>query len=316
VKAESSKPSGGAACNTLNDAAAVKAESSKPSGGAACNTMRTPAMTLLHAPLEVLENVPLARHTYRIRLLGPDLAAAIRPGQFVMLRLPSTTDPLLGRPFALYDTVLEAGRPVALDVVYLVVGKMTGKLASVKPGDRIETWGPLGNGFVSLEGADHVGLVAGGIGQTPFLAHIRQLLGTRGYGGRPARREAQRVTLYYGVRTADLAAGVEDFRAAGAEVLLASDDGSLGERGFVTEMLERHGPPEHLFGCGPEPMLHALAALARRWGTPCHVSLETPMACGVGVCFSCVTRVKTDQGWDYRRVCVEGPVFDASRIEW
>jgi dihydroorotate dehydrogenase electron transfer subunit len=271
----------------------------------------------LHARVPVAENVPLARSTFRIRLHSPPLAAAILPGQFLMLRLPRTTDPLLGRPFALYDTVLdEAGRPVAVDVVYLVVGKMTARLAEARAGDELEAWGPLGNGFAPLGGAGHVGLVAGGIGQTPFLAYVRQLLGRRGYGGQAARKAAGRVSLYYGVRTADLAAGVEDFRAAGAEVRLASDDGSLGERGFVTQLLERLGPPDHLVGCGPEPMLHALAGLARRWGTPCQVSLETPMACGVGVCFSCVVKVKTADGWDYRRCCVEGPVFDAGRIEW
>src|SRR5437588_104510 len=115
----------------------------------------------------------------------------------------------------------------------------------------------------------------------PALAHVRNLLGVRGYGGRPARRAARRVSLSYGVRTADLAAGVEDFRAAGAEVHLASDDGSLGFRGFVTQLLERHEPPQHLVGCGPEPMLHALARVAEGWRVHCHVSLETPMACGV-----------------------------------
>jgi dihydroorotate dehydrogenase electron transfer subunit len=234
-----------------------------------------------------------------------------------MLRLPDRSDPLLGRPFALYDTVLDPDRrPVALDVVYLVVGKMTGLLAQLRPGDRVETWGPLGNGFPDLDGLDRVALVAGGIGQTPFLAHVRELLGCRGYGGRPARRMVREASLYYGVRTADLAAGAEDFRAAGAAVHLASDDGSLGFRGFVTQLLETHGPPQHLVGCGPEPMLRALARLAVRWGVPCHVSLETPMACGVGVCFSCVTRVKTADGWDYRRVCIDGPVFDAAELAW
>ena len=274
-------------------------------------------MTLVHAPLEVRENVRLARDTYRIRLHAPELAAAIRPGQFLMLRLPHGTDPLLGRPFALYDTVLdEAGLPCALDVVYLVVGKMTSRLAAVRPGDRIETWGPLGNGFDDLDGKDHVALVAGGIGQTPFLAYVRHLLGGRGYGGRAPRRRARRVSLFYGVRTADLAAGVEDFRAAGAEVFLSSDDGTLGEPGHVIALLERHPPPDHLVGCGPEPMLHALADLARRRGVSCQVSLETPMACGVGICFSCVTRIKTDDGWDYRRVCIDGPVFDSACLEW
>ena len=186
-----------------------------------------------------------------------------------------------------------AGRPIGVDVVYLVVGKMTGKLAELRPGDRLEVWGPLGNGFADLSGLDDVALVAGGIGQTPFLAYVRDLLGGRGYGGRPARRQVGRVRLYYGVRTADLAAGVDDFRAAGAEVHLASDDGSLGFHGFVTQLLATHPPPQRLVGCGPEPMLHALIRHARAWNVPCDVSLETPMACGLGICFSCVTKVKT-----------------------
>jgi dihydroorotate dehydrogenase electron transfer subunit len=229
-----------------------------------------------------------------------------------MLRLPTTTDPLLGRPFALYDTGLDsAGNPVAVDVVYLVVGKMTTALSRLRPGDALEVWGPLGNGFPELDGRSSVALVAGGIGQTPFLAHVRDLLGTRGFGGRPARRQVERVALYYGVRSADLAAGVDDFRAAGTDVHLASDDGSLGFHGFVTQLLAEHQRPGHIVGCGPEPMLRAVAKLARGWNVPCHLSLETPMACGVGICFSCVTKVRTADGWDYRRVCVEGPVFDA-----
>ncbi len=270
-----------------------------------------------HGPVPVVENVRLARNTYRVRLRAPELARTIRPGQFLMLRLLGGSDPLLGRPFALYDTVLDQrGTPDAVDVVYLVVGKLTGRLAALRAEDVAETWGPLGNGFPDLTGREHVALVAGGIGQTPFLAHVRELLGGRGYGGRPAARSVGRVSLYYGVRTADLAAGVEGFRAAGAEVHLASDDGSLGYHGFVTRLLESHEPPGHLVGCGPEPMLRALAGLAKRWGVPCHLSLETPMACGLGACFSCVTRVRTDDGWDYRRVCVEGPVFDAACLHW
>ena len=92
---------------------------------------------------QVLEHVPIAERTFRIRLACPEIAAAIRPGQFVMLRLPNTTDPLLGRPFALYDTILENGNPVALDVVYLVVGKMTGKLQDVQVGEHLEVVWPM-----------------------------------------------------------------------------------------------------------------------------------------------------------------------------
>jgi dihydroorotate dehydrogenase electron transfer subunit len=273
--------------------------------------------TMYHRTARVTDHVKLAERTFRVRLECPDIAAAIRPGQFVMLRLPNTTDPLLGRPFALYDTVLgPSGQPTGLDVVYLVVGKMTGRLAEVVIGQALEIWGPLGKPFLDVGAADRVTLVAGGIGQTPFLAYARELLGARGYGGDPARRRTRQVALYYGVRTAALAAGVEDFRAAGVEVHLACDDGSVGTKGFVTQLLAAHGKTGPLVGCGPEPMLHALAKVAREWGVPCQVSLETPMACGVGACFSCVAKVRTPEGWDYRRVCVDGPVFDAAALVW
>ena len=266
----------------------------------------------------VIEHVPAAERTFRVRLECPEIAGAIRPGQFVMLRLPNTTDPLLGRPFALYDTVLDASEIVtAFDVVYLVVVKMTGRLAEVEAGKSLEVWGPLGKPFLDVGMPDRVALVAGGIGQTPFLAYARELLGMRGFGGDAPRQRTSRVSLYYGVRNAALAAGVEDFRAAGIDVHLASDDGSVGYTGFVTQLLESHGKTGSLIGCGPEPMLHALTKLAAKWEVPCQVSLETPMACGIGICFSCVTKVKTPEGgWDYKRVCVDGPVFDAASLVW
>ena len=134
---------------------------------------------MFHRTARVTEHVKLAERTFRVRVECPDVAAAVRPGQFVMLRLPGTTDPLLGRPFALYDTVLDAaGKPVGLDVVYLVVGKMTGRLAGVAVGEQLELWGPLGRPFLEVGEPERVALVAGGIGQTPFLAYARELLGT------------------------------------------------------------------------------------------------------------------------------------------
>jgi dihydroorotate dehydrogenase electron transfer subunit len=276
------------------------------------NPTCTPSPGFSQVRATVVLNRQLARATFLIRLQAPALARAIRPGQFMMLRLPAGNDPLLGRPFALFDT-----QDDTVEVVYLVVGKVTNLLAQLRPGDGVEAWGPLGNGFADVVGVNHIGLVAGGIGQTPFLAAIRHYLGSRSYGRRPARRQCQRVSLYYGVRSAEYAAGVEDFRAAGAEVHLTTDDGTLGFRGLVTQLLDQQlsvDPPQHLIGCGPEPMLRALALLAHSKGLPCHVSLETPMACGVGICFSCVTRVSTESGWDFRRVCCEGPVFDCRAL--
>jgi dihydroorotate dehydrogenase electron transfer subunit len=275
----------------------------------------------------VAQNERLARDTYRLRVLCPSLAASITPGQFVMIRLPSGNDPLLARPFALYDTVLDShGAAVGIDVVYLVVGKMTRRLATLQSGQRLDLWGPLGNGFSDTP-TDHLVMVAGGIGQTPMLALGREALGGRSYAqGTRHSPFAKRATLCYGVRTADLAAGIPDFEATGLAVQLSSDDGSLGHHGLVTDLLDSHlaGRSEEsirVVCCGPEPMMHAVAKRTSAAGVPCQVSLETPMACGLGICFSCVAKVRVDDdaegpGWDYKRTCVEGPVFDAHAIVW
>lgn len=280
------------------------------------------ADALVQRTVTIDENVPIARDTFRLRFSCAELARSFLPGQFLMLRLHGWDDPLIGRPFALYDTVLDAaGQPEAVDIVYLVKGKLTTRLATLAPGRELQVWGPLGNGFPP-QPAERLVMVAGGIGQTPFLALGQEYLGRRQYGV-PARTvpPARRVTLCYGARTAELLAGVPDFDQAGIDVRLCTDDGSRGRRGLVTELLA--GMTEAELGegcllacCGPEPMMAAVAAFARERQLPCLVSLETPMACGIGICFSCVTRVRENDHWDYRRTCVEGPVFDASRIVW
>jgi dihydroorotate dehydrogenase electron transfer subunit len=273
--------------------------------------------------VSVVENVRIARDTYRVRFSCPTLARRIVPGQFVMLRLAGCDDPLLGRPLALYDTVLgdgDRGEPVGVDIVYLVVGKLTSRLARCTPGQGLEVWGPLGNGFPPAP-AEHLLMVAGGIGQTPFLALAREALGGRRYGDPPRQSPiAKRVTLCYGARSKDLLAGLDDLERVGVEVRVSTDDGTAGHHGLVTELAEEvlaTSPGVRVVCCGPEPMMAAMTALAARYKAPCQVSLESPMACGIGICFSCVARVRTPEGaWDYRRTCVEGPVFDAGAIEW
>jgi dihydroorotate dehydrogenase electron transfer subunit len=268
------------------------------------------------------ENERLARDTYRVRFRCPELARRIVPGQFLMLRLAGWNDPLLGRPLALYDTVLNAlGDPVAIDVVYLVLGKMTRRLAQFRAGQTLDVWGPLGNGFAAHQQGSLI-MVAGGIGQTPFMALAREALGLRQYDANEQRRSSVSTTpplLLYGARTSEMLAGVDDFRQLGVEVRVSTDDGSAGHHGFVTDLLkqrlEQRSGDERIVCCGPEPMMHAVAKIASDAGVQCEVSLETPMACGVGICFTCVAKVRQPDGaWDYRRTCVEGPVFDAANI--
>jgi dihydroorotate dehydrogenase electron transfer subunit len=275
-----------------------------------------------HGTVTIEQNVALAGDTYRVRFRCPEIATQILPGQFVMVRLAGSDDPLLGRPFALYDTVLGAdGRPIGLDIVYRVVGKMTGRLVERKAGERLEVWGPLGNGFAASR-TEHLVMVAGGIGQTPFLALAREYLGLGTYGD-PARGvpQARWATLCYGVRSREYLAGVADFEQAGVEVRLSTEDGSAGHRGLVTDLvppLVEESPWDcRIVCCGPEPMMEATARIARQLSVPCQVSLETPMACGIGICFSCVARIREGPGrWDYRRTCVEGPVFDAEDVQF
>lgn len=272
----------------------------------------------------IVENVPLARDTWRVRFESPELAARIAPGQFLMLRISGLLDPLIGRPFAMYDVVpSQAHGPSDLvDVVYLVKGKLTRRLATLRAGDALDVWGPLGNGFAP-PAVQRLICVAGGIGQTPFLALGHEALRGRRYGS--ADRVASRcdqLTLCYGARSAPYLAGLAEFQAAGIDVRVATDDGSQGHHGLVTDLLrqtlgETVHQTRHVIACGPEPMMEAVAHIAAAANVSCDVSLETPMACGIGVCFSCVARVRDEHGdIDYKRTCVEGPVFDARRIEW
>jgi dihydroorotate dehydrogenase electron transfer subunit len=279
-----------------------------------CATCRT---------VPIILNEPIARDTFRLRLDDPAMARAIRPGQFVMIRPASGTDPLLGRPFALYDVARGPdGSPSAIDVVYLVIGRGTETLARLRPGDPVSVWGPLGNGFGPSPGGSVV-FVGGGIGQTPFLALGRWWLGRADYGEGPptSATPAESATLLYGVRSIDLAAGVEDFEAAGIPVELATDDGSAGHRGFVTDLLarrlDRGDRPDKVVGCGPPAMLEVLSRLVERHGVACDLSLENHMACGFGACFSCVAPIRqADGSVDLRRVCVEGPIFPSRSVVW
>jgi len=268
----------------------------------------------------VVEQQPLARDTYRLRLHCPALAQQIVPGQFFMVRAAGTDDPLLGRPFALYDVYCEDGRPVGVDFGYVVIGKLTSIMSGWTAGDPVEVWGPLGNGF-PVPSTGHLMMVAGGIGQTPFLAVAREALAHKTYGA-PPREVADRpdmLTMCYGVRSAEYLAGLDDFTIDGLDVQISTDDGSAGHHGPVTDLLVRSlqsdAPPDRVYACGPVPMMHAAAEICARSNVACWLSLETPMACGFGACFSCVTKVREADGdWDYRRTCIEGPVFRADRL--
>ena len=270
---------------------------------------------------QVVENRCVATDTWIMRLSCPELAREITPGQFFMVRDPRVTDPMLGRPFALLDVWKDADGEVAgVDFGYVVVGKMTTLMTTWRADDACVLWGPLGNGF-PVPDVDRICLVAGGIGVTPFLAVTNEALGAQKYGqsGRISSNSVKSVSLCYGARSKEHLACVDLFLNAGAGVNISTDDGSYGRHGFVTdtlrELISGDQCPQVIYCCGPEPMMQVVGEIAAESQIPCWLSLETPMACGFGICFSCVTRVRMDDGTtDYRRTCVEGPVFRAEKL--
>ena len=263
----------------------------------------------------------LAQDTWAVKVQAPALAATITPGQFFMIRPEAGSDPLLGRPFALFDVYLDPdGNPAGVEFGFVKVGKLTSLMSQWTDGDEVRIWGPLGNGF-PVPDCRHLICVAGGIGQTPFLGVAREALGLATYGNaaRNMNKRPESVSLCYGVRSKHYLAGLDQFTMDGLDLQIATDDGTYGHHGFVTDLLKQKltslDGGVHVYCCGPEPMMKAVAEICRQQSVPCWLSLETPMACGFGACFSCVTKVvEPDGSWDYRRTCVEGPVFRAEQL--
>lgn len=281
------------------------------------------SMNQLDASL--IRNDQIADDTFLLRVAVSTIAKKVLPGQFVMVRLRGTDAPLIGRALAVYDVINnERGEPTWIDLVYLRKGTMTTALAAAPVGTWLTVWGPLGNGFAD-RACDRLIMVAGGIGQTPMLILGREAAGQQSFGDppRPAGWSKQ-VQLIYGARRKGLLAGVEDFRNAGFEVTLCTDDGSEGQQRLVPNVLADclaslpAGERVRVATCGPEVMMEKVAEICRAASIDCQVSMETPMACGIGICFSCVAQVRQEgpQEWDYKRTCVEGPIFDGDRICW
>ena len=235
-----------------------------------------------------------------LELEAPRLADALAPGQFVHVRVPGLEPTALRRPFSVFDA--DGGR---VTLLYKVVGRGTAALARAQVGDAVEVLGPLGHGFPSSSKGVPL-LVGGGYGVAPlhFLAK---------------RLKDPRAILFVGGRTKDDLLALDRFAALGVEVRIATNDGSAGEKGFVTgpldaalEGLRARGEAFELFTCGPDGLLKAVADRAVAAKMPGWISMDRHMVCGVGACYACIQ--KTVRG--NSRCCVEGPVFRAEDLVW
>ena len=269
----------------------------------------------------ILANAEVSPGYWRIRLTAPLEMAKARPGQFVMVRVSPAIDPLLRRPLAIFDVGIHepaqsgAATQAWFEMLYRVVGKGTALLSTLHHGDLLDILGPLGDGGFDQGDADEEKLiVGGGIGLAPLYLLAKELV------ARPGNKST--VRLFAGGRTRDDILCITEFERLGVHCYTATEDGSLGEQGFVTEALKRRldliEGKATLYACGPEGMLAAVAKIAAERGLPCQVSLEGYMACGVGACLGCVTpgRGHSPATPDYRCVCTEGPVFEAAELKW
>ncbi len=251
----------------------------------------------------------------RLRLDEP---IHVLPGQFAMLKAHGIHEPLLRRAMAFYRCE-PAGDKLDVDFIYQILGRGTQSLAKLEPGDKVDFLGSLGNTFdigfaTGREALPEVLLVAGGVG-SPALFMLAEEL---------AKLKVPTRFFIGGASRGDLC-GLDDFTVllSKENVTCATVDGSYGEKGFVTAPLERYlkasvGKPLMIYSCGPDPMLHAVAKLAAAYEVPAQLSLEAPMGCGFGVCVGCAVAVKHDcpEGFVYKKVCTEGPVFWSKDLHW
>lgn len=251
-----------------------------------------------------------------MRLAVPHDFVRSKPGQFVMIRVREAIDPLLRRPFGIFDlgsfepeypgTVLQT----YFEILYRVVGKGTAMLSTLHHGDQLDILGPLGNGFYPGDPTHEKILVGGGVGLAPLYYLAKELV------------QESKVRLFVGGKTKEDILCVTEFERLGVETYVATDDGSLGAAGLVTEvmdrLLEEEPKDKAIYACGPMPMLKAVAELARLRTIPCQVSLEAYMACGMGACLGCVVpgRDHGEYSPDFRCVCKDGPVFDFQELLW
>jgi dihydroorotate dehydrogenase electron transfer subunit len=301
----------------------------------------------MHAEVDSLRR--LHGDYYLQRFTSPRLV--FEPGQFVMVKPSGSLDPFLPRAYS----ILRVQRPgrqatsgkTVVEILYKVIGKGTTALSQLTRGDRVDFLGPLGNGYRVPQSLTTALLVAGGIGVPPVVALAERLAGS-GFGVHGSRSAKSghrssvigrlKIVAFVGGKTRHDVLCVADLRKAGATLHVATEDGSLGHRGLVTDLLESflrasdNGERSSVFACGPHPMLHAVARIAERFGIPCQASLEAEMGCGFGACMGCVIPTKrsavssqqsaqgpmadSGQPTAYKLCCKDGPVFDAQEIAW
>lgn len=268
---------------------------------------------------EVIYNRQIKKGYFEIALSAPKIAKTALPGQFVNIRVSSGLEPLLRRPISIHRIRVSECQGVKVSEVvllYEVLGKGTQTLSGKKAGECLDIIGPLGNGFKLDRGPI---LVAGGMGTAPLVFLAEKLIRTTDDG--------RRTTVLIGAKTKECILCEEEFKKLGCQVRIATDDGSRGFKGYVSELLKQRLStidyrPSTIYACGPSLLLKEISRISLEYNIPAQLSLESHMACGIGACMGCVIKVaraperQSARDFEYKRVCKEGPVFEAQEIIW
>lgn len=240
----------------------------------------------------------LTGQLYRMELEGSFTKPPV-PGQFIHIKIDNL---FLRRPFSIAEY-----KNNLFTILFKVVGEGTKILSTAKEGDRLNVIGPLGKGFQVKKDWKSAFLVGGGTGIAPLIFLTETLL-----------KEKVDVVFFYGARSRDDIAF--NILGCGINCIFTTEDGSYGEKGLLTPFVETHikkeGRPDVLFSGGPYGLLKEIGRISEKYEIPAFVSMENRMACATGLCYGCVTKIKTQEGWEYKRVCMEGPVFNTKVIEW
>jgi len=256
---------------------------------------------------KIIHNIELSPHIFRIRLESKDIPSHASPGHFINIKITDQPEPFWRRPFSIHQINTVHGW---FDVLYRLVGKGTSILSQKKAGDNLNFVGPLGRAFqVSDSQIEKAYVVGGGLGIAPLLFLCVRLI-----------NQGITPSLFYGVKSDKEFCCLQDFVTLNINMFLATEDGSTGHRGFITDVVEAQLNSQTknelpaLFACGPNPMLYKISRIAHEKSLRCQVSLETLMGCGIGACLGCGVKTNDNQ-LKYLYVCKDGPVFNAHEID-
>jgi dihydroorotate dehydrogenase electron transfer subunit len=250
--------------------------------------------------LVVTENIALNTANFLIKLSSSAPLPVLKPGQFVNIEIKNSSEIFLRRPFSVFDVDYQKN---TMSLIVKILGRGSKKLTEIKEGESLSVIFPLGRGFTFPVSSDNILLIGGGSGVAPMLFLAKE-----------SGLKREKVSLLLGAKTIDDHINVDDYNQYG-NLYFTTEDGSLGEKGFVTQhsvFKDKLGNYDKIYACGPDAMMKAIAKDAKKENVFCEVSLENLMACGFGVCLCCIE--PTVRG--NLCVCTEGPVFNINDLKW